>query len=183
MRRKAGLVALLLITFMAVGVWAAGKTVSIQVRRGQIRSQPSYLSKVVENLAYGEQVSNLGQKGDWLKIKSRRGLTGWIHLSAVTEKKVVLSSGKSKADLKASDEELILAGKGFNREVERKYRASNPKAAYRWVDKAEKENNLTPAQVTAFLRDGALKPIDIALKAPKRPPSQSDGGRSGNVDP
>ena len=183
MRRKAGWITLFLIAFLTAGAWAASKMVSIQVRQGQVRSNPSYLSKVVGSLAYGERVSNLGEQKDWLKVKSSKGLTGWIHVSAVTEKQIVLTSGKSRAGLKASDEELILAGKGFNSDVERKYRASNPKAAYSWVDKAEKENNLTPGQITAFLNAGGLKPLDIALKAKKPSSTRSEGGGGANVNP
>ena len=177
MRRPALMIAALLVLSLAVGVWAAGKTVSIQVRQSQVRSKPSYLSKVVGKLSYGDSPADLGRKGEWLKVKSKKGLTGWVHASAVTDKKIILSSGKTKADLKASDEELILAGKGFNKEVEGKYRSQNPKAAFDRVDRAEREHNLDSSQVSAFLKIGRLEPLNLELKAEKKaPPAQAGGG-------
>ena len=179
MRRPVFLPAVLLALALAAGAWAQGKTVSIQVRKGEVREKPTYLSKVLASPGYGESLINLGQQDDWIKVKTDKGVSGWVHKSAVTEKKIVLGSGKSQAQLKASNEELILAGKGFNKEVEQKYRSENPKAAFDRVDRAEKENNLGFAQITAFLDEGQLKPLNLELKAEKKAaPSQSGGGNT-----
>lgn len=179
MRRSVIFSVVLLVLALSAWAWAAGKTVSIQVRKGEVREKPTYLSKVLARAGYGESLTNLGAKGDWIKVQTDKGISGWVHKSAVTEKKIVLSSGSGKAKLKASNEELILAGKGFNQEVEKKYRSQNPKAAFARVDKAEKENNLSPAQVTAFLKEGRLAPLNLKLKAEKKAPvSQSGGGDS-----
>ena len=184
MHRFAAGLTLLLIAALAAGAYAAAKMVSIQVKKGEVRSEPSYLSKVVGTLDYGDRVANLGEKDKWIKVRNSEGLTGWIHLTAVTEKKIVLSSGKSEAKLKASDEELVLAGKGFSKEVEKEYRSSNPEAAYKWVDKAEQENNFTPAQLTAFLNKGQLAPLGLEIKPRKEAaPSQAGQGEKQNVGP
>jgi len=172
----------ILILSLAIGAWAMGKGVSIQVRQGQVRSKPTYLSKVLGTLAYGERLVNLGQKGEWLKIKSGSDLSGWVHVSAVTEKKIILSSGKTKAGLKASDEELILAGKGFNQAVEEEYRAKNPKAAFARVDRAEKEHNPDQERITAFLKNGRLKSLGLEIKAKKKTSSNlTEEGGSDNA--
>jgi len=87
---------------------------------GTGESDPSFLGKVTSTLAYGDRVETLEEKDGWIRIVPPGGKApGWIHSSALTEKRVVLKAGKKEADVAASTGELALAGKGFNAEVER----------------------------------------------------------------
>jgi uncharacterized protein YgiM (DUF1202 family) len=168
------------------GALAAGKMLSVQVRQGQLREKPSFLAKVVGELAYGARVETLGTQGDWVQARPEAGgAQGWVHVSALTEKKVVLSSGASEAQVKASKEELVLAGKGFNAEVEAQYRQKHAEANYAWVDKAEKDFNFPNEALLAFVQAGQLQPTDkvkYETAAAPKPASSTRPGK-GQVDP
>ncbi len=55
----------------------------------------------------------------------------------------------------ASAEEVALAGKGFNKQVEEKYKANNPSVNFIAVDRMLKLK-VTPRQLKSFLEKGKL---------------------------
>lgn len=148
---------LLLIAFAAVTAWAATQMMSVQVREGQLRERPSFLGKVVAGVQYGDRMTVLSTQAGWTRVKTGSGQTGWIHSSALTEKKVVLKAGDVDADTAASGEELALAGKGFNNEVEGEFKAENPDVDYAWVDRMEKMT-VSIDESIAFLAAGGVEP-------------------------
>ncbi len=148
------LLPVVLLLAAAVALAAAG-VMSVQVRTGKMRAKPSFLGPVVASVGYGDRVTVLGEKGGWVQIRNASGKTGWIHVSALTEKKVVLRAGDADVATGASGEELALAGKGFNDAVEAEFRAENPNADYTWVDKME-TFRVTPEQARDFLAAGKV---------------------------
>ena len=136
----------------AVAVHAA--EMSVQVRQGDLRAKPSFLSSIEGQVAYGDRVSVLQERSGWMEI-SFKGKTGWIHGSALTQKKVVLQSGDQDTVRNASGEELALAGKGFNAEVEAEYKTRNPEADFAAVDRMEKIR-VTPEEACDFLQEGGV---------------------------
>nr|MEE4269602.1 SH3 domain-containing protein [Candidatus Krumholzibacteria bacterium] len=144
----------LLLPLIAVVAWAATEMMSVQVRSGQLRDKPSFLGKVQTTVAYGDRLSVLETQGAWTKVQGDGG-SGWIHTSALSPKKFVLKAGDTDAATGASGEELALAGKGFNDEVESEYRAGNPQADYTWVNRMEKIS-ITPDQAAEFLKAGGV---------------------------
>jgi len=166
----------LVVVFVLSGVmmaWAANQMMSVQVRQGKLRDKPLFLAKIIGKLVYGQQVSTLKKQGSWVEVSAGKDKRGWMHVSALSEKKIVLRSGKEDVKAKTSQEEYVLAGKGFNSEVESKYRAENAELNYAWVDKAEKEFNVSPTKLVAFVRKGKLTPLK-EIKIEKRP-TQSSG--------
>lgn len=83
-----------------------------------------------------------------------RKLEGWINESALTSKKIVLSSGSGTVSQEASSGDVALAGKGFNEEIESENRKDST-YDYAAVDELQK---ITVAQeaVAAFLKAGGL---------------------------
>ncbi len=152
-RRLLLLLAVVLTTALA---WAATQMQSVQVREGQLRDKPSFLGKVAATVSYGDRLEILENRGGWTRARGDDG-EGWIHASALTEKRVVLRSGDRDADVGASGEELALAGKGFNDEVEARFRAENPDVDYTWVDRME-TIVVTADEARAFLAAGAVEP-------------------------
>jgi SH3-like domain-containing protein len=136
---------------------------SVQVREGQIRSTPSFLAPIIGVVAYGEQVETLRQQGDWIDVKSAQTLRGWIHQSALTTKRVVLSAGGEAAPVAASGQEVALAGKGFNEDVESKYSRTHKEADYTWVDKME-QITITPKDMLSFLKEGGVRPVEGGVR-------------------
>jgi len=148
--------ATLLLLAVAATAWAATRVLNVQVRKGALRERPSFLGKVVSDVGYGDRVTVLAEKGSWLQVRDEAGHTGWIHESALTEKKIELAAGRKDAATGASGQELALAGKGFNAAVEAEFRDQNPDVDFTWVDRMEKMT-ITPGQAAAFLRRGDVK--------------------------
>ena len=156
MRRISRFGPVIALALIAVAAVAAGTMLSVQVREGQLRERPSFLGKVAADVAYGDRLEVLETRAGWTKVRGE-GVEGWIHTSALTEKRVVLSSGDVDANVGASGEELALAGKGFNAEVEQAYRAGNPEAQYAWVDRMEAVV-VSADEAAAFLAAGGVEP-------------------------
>ncbi|MBC8424349.1 SH3 domain-containing protein [bacterium] len=147
----------LLLPLLAVAAaWAAAQMLSVQVREGQLRERPTFLGKVVATVEYGDRMEVVSTRGGWTKVRGD-GAEGWIHTSALTEKRVVLESGGRDVDTGASGEELALAGKGFNDEVEGEFRDGNPDVDYDWVDRME-EMVVSAEDAAEFLEYGDVEP-------------------------
>ena len=151
---KLRLLAAFLLLFASVGAFAA--EMSVTVKQTQVRDKPSYLGKILGVLSYGDRVTVVDDSNKaWLKVTGPDGkLTGWVSASALTTKKIVLAAGSENVQQGASSGEVALAGKGFNEDVEQKYK-SEGKLDYTWVDKMETYNP-SPDQVAAFLQQGGL---------------------------
>lgn len=154
MRGKTSLLLTGLLLLAAAVVWAGGEALSLQIREGALRASPSFLGPVVATLGYGDRVDLLHEQGPWAKVRDGDGAEGWIHRSALTEKRIVMAAGEEDLAAAASGEELALAGKGFNSEVEAEYRRRHG-LDFTWVDRME-EFRVTPAQSLDFLSEGEL---------------------------
>ncbi len=141
------------LAFLAAG--AADLTV--QVREAQLRAAPSFLGKLTGTCAYGDRVTVLEERGDWKKVKASAGPSGWLHGSALTARRVVLQAGEPTAQTGASSDELALAGKGFNSDVEAEFKRRNRAVDFTWVDRMEKIR-VAPGQMQAFLKAGGVQP-------------------------
>ncbi len=135
---------------------ATPKQMSVQVKETQVRAAPSFLSKIIEKLAYADKVKVIAEKNGWARVALRSGKgEGWVNLSALTKKTIVLKAGDNVAQ-SATSGEVALAGKGFNQDVENRYREEEH-ADYTWVDRMAKFV-VTPEQEAAFLKQGGVTP-------------------------
>jgi len=136
----------------------AQENLSVQVKESELRATPSFLGKIVAKVAYGDRVTVSETKGAWKKVSLKGGSPqGWINSSALTAKKIVLQAGQTNVQTGATQNELALAGKGFNNQVESSYMAQNKKLDYNWVNKME-TFKVTPDQMSAFLAKGEVVP-------------------------
>jgi len=107
---------------------------SIQVRNCKVRATPSQLGGAVATVEYGAVVqAGVLQKG-WYPVTTADGKTGWVHESALSRKAVAMRAGTTDAATGVSSDEVSLAGKGFNEQVEAKLRKEG-KLDYTWVDR------------------------------------------------
>ena len=98
------------------------------------------------------------EKGAWTKVGlPGKSIKGWMHASALTKKKIVLNPGDDDVEEAASNNEIALAGKGFNNEVEKEFRTKNKNLNYAEVDKMEKIV-VSQGKIQRFLKTGALSP-------------------------
>lgn len=146
----------LLALFAASGAQAA-KVMSVQIREGQLRNRASFLGAVTGTLAYGDRVTVQRTQAGWSEVTTAGGQTGWVHESALTPKRIVMSSGADDARIAASGQEIALAGKGFSQEVEAEYKKQNAQLSYAWVDRML-GYGVPHAQLVEFLRQGGLAP-------------------------
>jgi hypothetical protein len=147
---------LFIIVFSAAALSAKNGSMSVQVDKGHLRAAPSFLGKILVTLDYGDRVEVLEQKDLWMKVQALESkATGWIHVSALTSKKILLKAGKEDVEQAATSDELALAGKGFNQEVEKEFKAKNPHLDYTWIN--EMENMIVSReQMVTFLAEGEL---------------------------
>jgi hypothetical protein len=138
------------------------KTMSVQVKEGQLRSTPSFLAEILAKPPYGDRVEIIQDKGPWKKV-TNRGIQGWMHISALTTKSIVLKAGTANVQTTATGSEIALAGKGFNEEVEKQYKNSNRNLDYAWVDRMEKFQ-VSSDQMQAFLKQGRVTPAEGAAQ-------------------
>ncbi len=137
---------------------ATQEFLSVQVKEGQMRSTPSFLGSVMASLAYGDRVELIEDKGAWKRVAIRGGkIKGWVHMSALSAKKIALRAGTADVQTGATSSELALAGKGFNAKVEAEFRSKNKDIDYNWVDRME-ALAVKPEQMQAFLKQGQVNP-------------------------
>ena len=148
--------ALALVLALPLAALAADASWTVQVRQGHLRQQPSFLAPVTATLPYGMRVERTEEKGDWRLVRAKPDGEGWIHVSALTEKKIALKAGAENVDAKADKDEIALAGKGFNQEVEGAYRTRHGQAAYDVVDAME-ARGAADGEVAEFLSTGGLQ--------------------------
>ena len=147
------------LVLMAGIAWAAGQIMSVQVRTTKLRARPSFLGATISDISYGTQVNVASRQGPWVKVTGPQGKTGWLHESALSEKELAMVSGGTEAATGASGEEIALAGKGFNDQVEKEYRKQNEDLDFNRVDRMEKIV-VTPEQAEAFLAAGQIIPAE-----------------------
>jgi hypothetical protein len=137
-------------------------TMDVQVKAGQLRSSPSFLGTVVAPVTYGDKVEAVQQQGDWVDVKTLRNERGWIHQSALTKKSIMTGTG-GRTKTGASEQEIALAGKGFNAAVEKQYRSTHANVDFLWVDRME-AMWVSREDMVAFLTAGDVKPSEGGAK-------------------
>jgi SH3-like domain-containing protein len=148
-----------LIVIATVSLADGPVTLSVQVKSGQVRATPSFLGQVIAPLNYGDRLQVLETQGDWSKVTAPGGQTGWVHSSALTKKKIAMKAGSQNTQTAASGDELALAGKGFNSDVEADFKAKNRNVDFTWVDKMEKIK-VSPGSKQRFLEEGGIQPAE-----------------------
>lgn len=134
---------------------ALAEMMSVQVKQGVVKSTPSFLAASVSRLSYGERVNALFKEGEWFKVE-KAAVRGWLHATALSDRVIVLQNGSSAAATSVSSDEIVLAGKGFNAQVESKYRQDNPNMRFDRVDAMERYT-IKPEAEREFASRGLLK--------------------------
>lgn len=136
---------------------AAADQMSVQVQNAQLRADASYLGKLVTSVPYGTRVTILQSRGDWRQVQEPGGKSGWVHLSALSKKNIAMKAGAQDVATTASGDELALAGKGFNSDVEADFKNKNKQIDFTWIDRMEKIK-VSMDEINQFLAEGQVKP-------------------------
>lgn len=141
--------------FLVLVSFLIAENLIVKVQSTYLRKEPKFYASTLAALRAGESVVKLASQGDWYKVKTAGGLEGWLHASAVQSKKVDLVAMDKSLQTKASADEVALASKGFNEQVEKEYKSKNKDVDFAWVDKMLKIK-ISPEQLRKFLQEGKL---------------------------
>ena len=143
-----------LVLLMLTGGIVFAASMSVQVQQSKVRATPSQLGSVVDTVEYGEVV-NAGelQKG-WYPVTTTDGKKGWLHESVLSKKAITMQAGTTDVATGVSSDEVALAGKGFNEQVENKLKADGT-LDFTWVDKMM-TFAVSPEQIVTFRAQGHL---------------------------
>lgn len=140
---------------ISVAVWATpGDSVYVKVRASKLRAAPNLWSTGVANVRYGDQLTAESTNGAWI-LARKASSKGYLPLSAITDRKVVLGSNKNFLSSEANSTDVILAGKGFSKEVEKTFASSNGALRFDQVDKME-ALRVSEGELAAFVQSGKL---------------------------
>ncbi len=139
--------------------FAYSKDFAVGVESLSLKSSPSFISKTIKKLDYGEKIQILKKKNDWYFVKSTSD-KGWAHKSSLGKSKYILKDiGKGEKVAKGKyKENITLAGKGFSPEHEEQLKKDNNKLNFKTVDKVEK---IKPKMndIKRFAVAGSLKSV------------------------
>ena len=134
----------------------AESSLYVNVRESKLRLDPQFWAPTVASLPYGTKLAALGvgsKDNQWLKVRLDSN-EGYVHTSAVTKRRVVLGSAGVGAGDKVDPNNVVLAGKGFNSQVEKSY-ASSKGLDFKSVDEVE-QYQVNSAEGAAFVKSGKL---------------------------
>ncbi|MCX6565847.1 MAG: SH3 domain-containing protein [Candidatus Aminicenantes bacterium] len=134
---------------------AAADALVVKIQTTQLRTQPQFFAPVVANLKAGDSLTQVGESGAWLQVKTATGLNGWVHRSAVEVPRYALMASAGGTKTQATASEAALAGKGFSKQVEDNYRAGHAEANFPAVDRMLLVK-IYMSQVKEFLDQGKL---------------------------
>jgi len=138
---------------LSAGLLMAATSLKVRVKSTKLRRSPKFYASSMATLRFGESLEKLSEQDGWIHAQTSAGTTGWIHSSAVTTPKFTVTAQRT-AQEETSADEVALAGKGFNEQVEQEYRKST-ELDYTWVDRMD-QMVVTEAEMERFFREGKL---------------------------
>ncbi len=138
---------------IAMAAMVSAETVTVVTRENTVRGDCRFLAPAKAKVQFGDELEVTDKEGDWLKVKFR-DTKGCIHKNAVREKTAALTDVSGKG-YRATSDEVALAGKGFNPEVERAYRGKHPELDYNAVEGIE-AYRVSDDSLKAFIAAGGL---------------------------
>lgn len=148
--------------------WAgtvSAETVYVRADFGDIRSGKTSLSKVLTRVDYGEALEVMGKDGRWYKVRTSKGVEGWIFSNKISTDEPPKSQGRVAAlsgfgsfgRTKASEVTATAGARGLDKVSEsyadrtstitpKDREAVNKMAAY----------HITEDELMSFLKDGRL---------------------------
>lgn len=146
---------IIVIFFLLVpAISPAADSARVIVRENAVRAQCRFFAPVKAKIRYNDLLTILSKSGDWYKV-SFKGVNGCVHKSAIEAKSFKLGSGFASGGQAPSRDEVSLAGKGFNPQVEASYKGSHPDLDFSSVDAIE-HYQVSSDAIAEFLKDGGL---------------------------
>lgn len=157
MRRTILTSALLLAVALVVVALEAGDILFVQVRETEVRSAPGFLSPIVSQLDFGDEVSYQDDRSGFIQIVVPDGETlGWIHEGAVRENRSTNIQLQGETTTRTvTSREIALAGRGFNQSLEDEY-GKEQDLDFGAVDALE-QGGVDSTEMVAFIQEAGLR--------------------------
>ncbi|MDR1857918.1 MAG: hypothetical protein LBQ69_00450 [Treponema sp.] len=128
-----------------------GGTMYVATKTLNLKSSTGFFASTRGSLDYGAQVTVLQVNGSWVEVRSaaKSSVSGWAKTASLTSRRILEGSTTS-----ATAQEVALAGKGFNQEIENSYR-SGGNLNYADVDRTEAQQ-VGDEELRSFLVEGRL---------------------------
>jgi hypothetical protein len=127
----------------------------VKVRSTKLRSAPQHFAPPVSDLKLGDAVTGTEAGDGWYKVSTASKKSGYLHAATLTTAKIITDASK-KYNPTADSSDVVLAGKGFNKEVEKEFSAKNPNLNFVEVNIMD-QINVRDADEIAFVKSGGLK--------------------------
>lgn len=132
---------------------------SVEVGETALREEPSYLGRPVVMLEYGARIEVLATEEGWVRGRVEDdGREGWVGSSALTADRIILEADGEDAARAADDTEVALAGRGFNADVEARYRREQG-LDFEAIDRIE-ARGVPTAELADFITSAGLNHPD-----------------------
>jgi len=170
----------LLMAALATGSgFQPGDQVAVKVMRQYLYPTPAFYSQPLLELALGQILTVLEVGNSWYRVSTSASESGWVHstaLAAASSGSGTVGSGSGTA----TQDEVTLAGRGFNSDIEAQYRSDNPSLDFTKVDAME-SIEVPSTDLAVFLAAGGIIEAPEGSATPgtggTEPSSGSHGGR------
>ena len=146
---------LVICVFIILVTLVIAETLMVKVQTTHLREEPKFYASTVAVLNAGEVVEKISAASGWYQVRTAKGIVGWLHSSAVQTGKFDLAAMDRPLTTKATADEIALAGKGFNEQIEESYRAKHSEANFAAVDRMLKIQ-VSQNELLKFLKEGGL---------------------------
>lgn len=143
------------LTVIFIPAFLHAETVKVITKENAIREQCRFFAPIKLIVHYDDELTVITTKDDWFEVRFGN-IEGCIHKSAVEKKAFSFSKLMAPKTKSATEEEVALAGKGFNPQVERSYRNKHPQMNFYLVDRIEKYR-IPEGKVMRFINNGGLR--------------------------
>jgi uncharacterized protein YgiM (DUF1202 family) len=140
----------------AASTFKKGDKVYVTVKSASLKSGTGAFSGTTASVEYGDMmiVLQVSSKKVQVQLSSNMSKSGWIAAGSLTKKKIVKKTNGSS--VRASTDELALAGKGFSEAAESAFKSSNKNLNYAEVDEVEKIT-VSQSDQSSFVKEGGLE--------------------------
>jgi hypothetical protein len=149
----------LILAFGITSVFALAKsanaeTLTVTTKQNALRESCKFFAPIKVTVHYNDVLDVISQSGEWYQA-SFKGTQGCIHKSAVEKKSISLSKISGSGSQSASGDEVAIAGKGFNPQVEAAYKRQNPSLNFQAVNTIE-NYRVSENKLVNFIQGGRL---------------------------
>lgn len=127
-----------------------------EISKSKLRAKPQFWAPAVADIEYGDPLFLIEEDKSWVEVETSVGKQGFLPLSAVTKKKVVVQGKSVALEASAAEGDIVLAGKGFNSKIEGQYSSDHVELNYQAVDKMQ-SLEVSPEEMVQFIEMGRLR--------------------------